>query len=351
MPREPGWWYRPAGVTAAVLSPFGQIYGLAAQRRLTQGQPYVAGLPVVCVGNFTAGGTGKTPFTASLVRQLIAQGHRPAILTRGYGGSERGPHWVDGAIDTAQRVGDEPLLLVRDAPTLVARDRAAGARAITDTKRGYSVVVMDDGLQNPGLAKTLSFAIVDGARGLGNGCVIPAGPLRAPLAFQATLVDAIVVNGTPSAELMPALERAFPGPILLAQLAPVGDTSWLVGTRVLPFAGIGHPGRFFDMLSELGAEVFEPVAYGDHAAYSAQDAQRLLERARDCDAILVTTEKDLARMRADLSLAELAAACRTLPVAMSLDAASQVTLDGLVHAKIGGALRSPRARGEVPEGG
>jgi tetraacyldisaccharide 4'-kinase len=333
-----------------VLSPVGQVYGLAAQRRLIHSKPFKAGVPVICVGNFTAGGTGKTPFTSSLVQRLIAQGHRPAILTRGYGGTEVGPHWVDANTDTAVRVGDEPLLLVREAPTLVARDRAAGARAIADSKRGFTVIVMDDGLQNPRLSKELSFAVVDGARGLGNGRVIPAGPLRAPLAFQVGLVDAIVVNGTPSAELTATLRRVFAGPVLQAQLTPVGDTSWLVGTRVLPFAGIGHPGRFFDMLAQLGAAVFEPVAFGDHAAYTAGDAQRLLERARDCDAILVTTEKDLARMRADPSLAELAAVSRTLPVEMSLDEAGQVRLDRLVREKTGGSLPSPRMRGEVPEG-
>jgi tetraacyldisaccharide 4'-kinase len=335
MPREPHWWYRAPGVTAAVLSPVGQLYGLAARRRLTQAQPYVAGLPVICVGNFTAGGTGKTPFTQSLVRRLRAQGHVPAILTRGYGGSARGPHWVDGASDTAERVGDEPLLLVREAPTLVARDRAAGARAIQAAARGTTVIVMDDGLQNPGLAKTLSFAVVDGARGLGNGCVIPAGPLRAPLAFQAGLVDAIVVNGAASAELTATLCGVFAGPILQAQLMPVGDTAWLRGTRVLPFAGIGNPARFFALLAELGAQVVEPVAFGDHAGLRAGEVQRLLERAQDLGAQLVTTEKDQARMAGDSAMAALLAAVRTLPVAMSLDTASLVALDGLVLAKIG----------------
>lgn len=345
MPREPQWWYRAPGLMAAALSPLGQLYGLAARRRLTQAQPYVAGLPVICVGNFTAGGTGKTPFTQSLVRRLIAQGHRPAILTRGYGGSTRGPHWVDGAADTAELVGDEPLVLAREAPTLVARDRAAGARAIVAAARGTTVIVMDDGLQNPGLAKTLSFAIVDGTRGLGNGCVIPAGPLRAPLAFQARLVDAVVVNGAASAELTATLPTVFAGQILQAQLTPVGDTAWLRGARVLPFAGIGHPARFFALLAELGAQVIEPVAFGDHAALRAVDAQRLLERARVCGATLVTTEKDQARMAGDPALAALGAAVRTLPVAMSLAAASLAALDGLVLGKIGSSHPRPASAG------
>jgi tetraacyldisaccharide 4'-kinase len=342
MPREPDWWYRAPGVTAALLTPVGQLYGLAAQRRLTQAKPFKADLPVICVGNFTAGGTGKTPFTQSLLRRLIELGHRPAILTRGYGGSARGPHWVDADTDVAQRVGDEALLLVREAPTLVARDRAEGARAIMAAARGFTVIVMDDGLQNPGLAKDLSFAIVDGARGLGNGRVIPAGPLRAPLAFQAGLVDAIVLNGAASAELTVMVRRVFAGPVLQAQLMPVGDTAWLKGARVLPFAGIGNPGRFFKLLAELGAEVIEPVAFGDHAALGSGDAQRLLERVRETGSVLVTTEKDHARMAGDRELAGLISACRTLPVTMSLDAAALAALDGLLSAKIGAALPSPR---------
>ncbi len=345
MPREPQWWYRPAGLTATVLSPVGHLYGLAAQRRLTKAKPFLASIPVVCVGNFTAGGTGKTPLTVHLVRRLLAQGHRPAILTRGYGGTTRGPQWVDAASDTAAQVGDEALLLVREAPTLVARDRAAGARAITDAKGGFSVIVMDDGLQNPGLTKNLCFAVVDGARGLGNSRVIPAGPLLASLAFQVGLVDAIVVNGAPTGAVCATLQRAFDGPILQAQLTPVGDTAWLAGTRVLPFAGIGHPGRFFALLTELSADVVEPVAFGDHAALRGSDAQRLLDRARDLDAVLVTTQKDQARMAGDPALAELAAACRTLWVAMSLDAASLGKLDRLVLDKIGAI--NPRPTGEL----
>ncbi len=198
---EPSWWYGKDGERMArLLRPLSRIFSHFAVERLTKRTPYRSRLPVICVGNFTAGGTGKTPLTLHIARLLAASGEHPAILTRGYGVKRAGPYWIDDMSELAEDVGDEPLLLARVAPTLVAHDRRAGAVAIETSGRNISVIVMDDGLQNPALAKDLTIAIVDAVRGIGNGEVIPSGPLRAPLDVQLAITDAILVNTPPNAE-------------------------------------------------------------------------------------------------------------------------------------------------------
>lgn len=332
MPREPGWWYRPKGLTATVLAPLSGIYGMIAARRLHAENAYRSRLPIICVGNFTAGGSGKTPFTAMLLPMLTARGERPAVLTRGYGGSVHGPHWVDPATDSAAGVGDEPLLLARLAPTLVSRDRRAGAHQIEDQGQA-TCIVMDDGLQNPSLIKDLTIAVVDGARGIGNGCVIPAGPLRAPLGAQGVLVDAIVFNGSPSEDLAARLAEECAAPQIVASLEPSGDVSWLAGQPVVAFAGIGNPARFFATLERAGARVAERVAFPDHAAFTAADADRLLALAARHQARLVTTAKDHVRLTGSEKLKTLAAAAAFLPVAMKLDGTA--TLSQLLDQTVG----------------
>ena len=326
MPREPAWWYRPGGLTSRALTPIARIFAAVAEARLASNAGYRSSLPVICVGNFTAGGSGKTPFTAMLAAHLIARGERPVVLTRGFGGRTVGPHWVAGDTDRAVMVGDEPLLLARVAPTLVARDRRAGACAIEDANTA-SVIVMDDGLQNPALIKDLSIAIVDGARGIGNACVIPAGPLRAPLAAQGRLVDLIVFNGPFEPPLAAALSRASPAPQLTATLVPAGDVVWLRGQRIVAFAGIGNPARFFDHLTRLGADLADAVAFPDHAPYRPADADRLLAIAARHRTRLITTEKDAVRLQGDPGLAVLCAVTATLPVRMELDADGLAALD------------------------
>ncbi len=343
---EPSWWYaervRPA---ARLLAPAGALWGHLAQRRFRATTPYRSRLPVICVGNFTAGGTGKTPLTLLLVEELRKLGRSPAVLTRGYGGAVRDCHWVDLPRDTARDVGDEPLLLAAAAPTLVARDRAAGARAIEQaaSRPGVimpDVIVMDDGLQNPALRKDLSLAVVDGRRGLGNGRVMPAGPLRAPLAFQLALADAIVVNA-PSDRAIPAetvmgwLRQPFKGPVLAAQPRPAGDARWLVGTKVAAYAAIGSPDRFFDLLRQLGAEVVAERRFPDHHAFSDRDAMGLLQLAAKASALLITTEKDLARLRGRTGAAEtLRLASLTLPIRLHLDAPHADQLVALLTAAL-----------------
>ena len=327
---EPAWWYRPPGMTAAVLGPVSQMYGFVAARRL--GKPgYRSRLPVICVGNLTAGGTGKTPFTLMIAMKLVERGERPAILTRGYGGRVRGLHWVDRESDTSETVGDEPLLCAAVAPTLVSADRKAGAIEI-EREGGATVIVMDDGLQNPGLYKDLSFALIDGVRGLGNGRVIPAGPLRAPLERQWPLVDCVVLNGGQGGGGNDVVRDGFKGPRLRVSLQPwPTDAQALRGRRVVAFAGIGHPERFFQTLRELGAVVVETVRLPDHSALSLAHAEHLLATARRLEATLVTTSKDQVRFKGRVELDELAQACLTLPVGMTLSGGDETTLDTLIN--------------------
>jgi tetraacyldisaccharide 4'-kinase len=323
---------------AAALRPLAALYGWAAKRNYERAQAYRSRLPVICAGNFTAGGTGKTPLALHLCRHLETAGHQPVVLTRGYGGRLAGPYWVNAGSDTAGDVGDEALLLARLAPTLVARDRRAGARAIETGPHPVTAIVMDDGLQNPALVKDLTIAVVDGGRGLGNGLVIPAGPLRAPLDFQLELTDAILVNErTPGVESATTawLRQRFPGPVLQAATVPAEATGWLEGASVVAWAGIGAPERFFAMLETLGARVVERVAFRDHQRLGAADARRLLDLAGRHRATLVTTEKDMARLRGGSGLlAELAAASRALAVRLSLAGPDRERLATLIDAAL-----------------
>jgi tetraacyldisaccharide 4'-kinase len=334
---EPSWWYSqsPSHI-ATLLQPLGALYGWAAAARYHRVAPFRSRLPVICIGNFTAGGTGKTPLVMHMCERLKAQGHEPAALTRGYGGRLSGPYWVNAKSDVAHDVGDEALLLARTAPTLVARDRRIGARAIEIGPSPVTVIVMDDGLQNPALAKDLTIVVVDGDRGLGNGLVTPAGPLRAALEFQLELTDAIVVNenaaaGDGGGPVTEWLRRRFAGPVLRASVAPAASTDWLKAARVVAWAGIGAPQRFFATLRALGADVTETIAFRDHQLLGEDDARRVLELARRHSAIPVSTEKDMVRLGGAHGLCgELRAATRVLPVRLALADADAERLLSLV---------------------
>ena len=344
---EPGWWYGPdKQLIARALQPAAACFAAIATRRLRAGTAYRSRLPVVCIGNFTAGGTGKTPLARTICDMLLARGERPAVLTRGFGGASHGPHWVDAERDTAALVGDEPLLFARAYPTLVARDRAAGAKAIEAEGDRISVVVMDDGMQNPALVKDLTLAVVDAARGFGNGRVIPAGPLRAPLESQFDIVDAVVVNAgaaTPSGDagIGEQLRRTFQGPVLAAQVRALGDRAALTRQPLVAYAGIGAPQRFFDLLAREGGTVTECHAFPDHHAFTPTDATRLLDRAAKSGAALITTEKDHVRLNGGMGrLADLRRASLTLPVTLAFEPDVALRLAGLLDA----ALASRAAR-------
>ncbi len=312
---------------ARVLAPAGLVYGGITAQRMLRPPRYRANIPVICVGNFTVGGTGKTPFVRTLLAVLRAAGHTPVVLSRGYGGTITQPHWIDRSRDTAESVGDEPLLLSAEAPVMVVGDRAAGARAIEHGDGlglRATVIVMDDGLQNPALAKDLSIAVVDAMRGLGNGRCIPAGPLRAPLAVQMPKVRALVLNigegRAPQAPSLDALLHAFAGRVVTARIAVQPPLAWLRERPVLAYSGIGVPTRFFETLANAGADVRETISFPDHHAFTSEDAHAILAKSRSSDLQLVTTEKDAARLLGRVGpLAELALASRTLPIALVLD--------------------------------
>lgn len=335
---EPSWWYDTISAPPVGLSAVSRLWGWAAVRRFATTVAYRCSLPVVCVGNFTAGGTGKTPLSILIARELQMLGAKPAFLTRGYGGSARGPRRVDPSIDTAAEVGDEPLLLAREATVMIDAVRARGARMLEQDAglTASTVIVMDDGLQNPGLAKNLAIAVVDGRRGLGNGLVIPAGPLRAPLQFQLGLAGAVVVTrpsgSGPSPQIADSLRQQFPGPVLEAWPEAGGESDWLAGTRVLAFAGIANPERFFTTLETLGAVVAHRVPFRDHHRFTASDARRLLALAQAERLSLVTTEKDGTRLKdATGVLADLAQATRMLPIRLVMSDRDRTRLIALLE--------------------
>jgi tetraacyldisaccharide 4'-kinase len=294
----PGFWHAPPGAAALALSPLGYAYGAATALRMRRGGERAA-VPVVCVGNFTLGGAGKTPTVIALARRLRDMGERPAVLSRGYGGTERGPHLVDPARDDAGKVGDEPMLLAAERPVVVGRDRVAAARLAVE-RTGASVLLLDDGLQNPGLAKDLRLAVVDGEGGVGNGLAFPAGPLRAPVEWQLGAVDAILLVGGGARGAAVAERASAAGkPVLGARLRPTAGIAALAGQRVLAFCGIGRPEKFRRTLDEAGVAAERFRAFPDHHAYSAREADRLIGEAAANALTLVTTRKDQVRLLAD----------------------------------------------------
>lgn len=297
--RAPGFWSNPPdqpGWQARLLAPAAWLWRLGIWWHRRGVVPYRAPVPVICIGNLTAGGAGKTPMVAALLERLIAGGRCPHVVSRGYGGRIIGPHRVDPVRDSHGQVGDEPLLLAAFAPVWVARDRAAGVKAAVAA--GAELILLDDGLQNPSVVKDCSILMVDAAAGFGNGCLIPAGPLREPVAPGLARADLVVLVGT-DAERDTALER-WPGlaGAVAARMVPRETGLSLAGEKVLAFAGIGRPGKFFATLKALGAEIVEAVPFADHCAYPAAVLRRLQRRALASGAMLVTTEKDAARLPA-----------------------------------------------------
>lgn len=335
--RDPAFWWTPPGAAAALLAPLGACYGAIAARRMAR-PGCKAPVPVICVGNFTLGGAGKTPAAIALARLLIKADRRPFFLSRGYGGRLAGPVRVDvGAASpdrdragdekkwTAADVGDEPLLLAGVAPAIVARDRPAGVRAAA--AGGADTIIMDDGLQNPSVIKDLALAVVDGRRGIGNGRVFPAGPLRAPLAMQLDHIDAVLVVGGagPGATAAVDAARARGLPVFHGELSPAPEAvAALSGRKVLAFAGIADPGKFFATLDACGIRAEVRRSFPDHHPYAADEIAELVACAERHDLTLVTTEKDMARLRGISAAAGLAARSAVLPVVLAFREAAGV---------------------------
>lgn len=292
--RAPDFWTgkTPAArFCAAMLTPFGAVYGRSVGWRAARTRSYRPRAEVLCIGNLTAGGTGKTPAAIAIADRLAHRG-KVVFLTRGYGGRLSGPVVADVTLHSAADIGDEALLLARHATAIVARNRAAGAQFAD--RLGADFIVMDDGFQNFQIAKDMAIVVVDAEIGFGNGKVIPAGPLREPVHSGLKRADAIILAGDGSPEMPP-----FPRPILRAKLIPESPELFR-GKKVLAFAGIGRPQKFFEMLAHHDAKLAGSTAFPDHHPYSAGELEALVMRAQSANALLVTTEKDYVRISPNL---------------------------------------------------
>ena len=314
--KAPGFWQRPPGLIAGLLAPVAKRYGEKVVARMTRSGTRAA-MPVLCIGNFTLGGAGKTPLALMIAELLRQAGETPAFLTRGYGGSVRGPALV-AASDTAVLVGDEALLLAAVAPTIVCADRVAGAALAA--KSGASILVMDDGFQNPTLTKDCSIVAVDGETGIGNGLTFPAGPLRAPIHAQMPFASAVVVIGPGDAGTRVLdFARGSGCEVFRARLGVEAAAPALQGKRVLAFAGIGRPQKFFKTLAELGAVIVASEVFADHHPFSERDAARIAMRAQAEKLVPVTTTKDITRLTGGPARDALASMTSTVPVRLILD--------------------------------
>ena len=291
MIRAPKFWHKPSTV-GKLLSPLSILWrtGTAVQK-IFSSPPWSGSVPIICVGNLTAGGAGKTPLTIDFVQALNASGHSPHVLTRGFGGSLIGPVKVNPDIHTVAQVGDEPLLLAAKAPTWLARNRIAGAQQAI--KNGASIIIMDDGFQNPTIKKSFSILTVDGGYGFGNGQVIPAGPLRETPKTGLSRCDAVVLMGEDRHGI-----RDFIGntcPIYRTKIITYPNKE-LTNQKVLAFAGIGRPSKFYESVIELGYEVVDTFDFPDHHQFKLDEIKSILKQSSELSAIPVTTTKDYVRL-------------------------------------------------------
>lgn len=294
------WWRDDESRWPTMLGPASWVYERIVRHRFGSAQPFSAGVPVFCVGNLVVGGAGKTPVAMDIGERLLARGVKAHFLSRGYGGKLSGPERVDPQRHSFRDVGDEPMLLAHLSPTWISRDREAGCRAaIAD---GAEVIVMDDGFQNPFVAKTLSFLVVDTGRGFGNGRVMPAGPLREPVTAGLKRANAVILLGEGGQEVGERV-RSIAGtemPILRARLVPDNVGEMFAGQTVYAFAGIGDPHKFFRSLESLGCRIAEKLTFDDHHQYRRSELTHILAAADRDNAVVVTTSKDAVRLPPDI---------------------------------------------------
>jgi len=295
MSEAPPFWFQKPGFAAYALSPFGKIYGHITAKRMMANHNYASKLPVLCIGNFLAGGAGKTPTAIAFAKTIRDMEMRPGFLSRGYGGSVSGPALVDANVHNSKDVGDEPLILCDYATTVVSADRAAGAKLLE--QEGVDFIIMDDGFQNASLLKDYNLVVVDSRRGIGNGFCIPAGPIRADMRTQLAAASAILVVGKLEGGLNVIRKAAkMAKPVISAEIKSVQSDA-LQDLHVLAYSGIADPEKFHVSLEDAGAIVTAFRNFPDHHPYTAQECRELLEQARDEKLVPVTTAKDSARLR------------------------------------------------------
>jgi tetraacyldisaccharide 4'-kinase len=286
----PDFWNDTSLPVPKSMSRLSKIYRFFSKRRIAARPSYISKIPVICVGNVVAGGSGKTPVVQAIAKLLLAHQKDPAIMLRGYHGTEKGPVWVTG--QDAREIGDEALLHVAYAPTCVSRNRVKGAQFI-ETHSRCSHIIMDDGLQNPKLKKTVSLLVLDGSNPFGNGRLIPAGPLREPVDDAMKRSDAIIVLGDDKHHMTEKYGFLFP--VFRAQLVP-HVPKLFHGMALIAFAGIGNPDKFFTTLEKHGAILFDKIPFPDHHHYNESDLQDLLHKSQKANIPLVTTRKDWVRL-------------------------------------------------------
>ena len=291
----PPFWWAPPDWRARALRPVSALYGLIAGQRMRRARRERIAAPVLCVGNLTVGGTGKTPLAIAMAQAAVGKGLKPGFLSRGYGGSISAPHLVDPDHDSARVVGDEPILLAAHAPVAVTPNRAAGARLLIE--KGCDFLIMDDGFQSAQLHMDYALVVVDGRYGVGNGHVLPGGPLRARLIDQVRFSTGIVRMGEDKAGEAVVRQAARAGrPIFEAWTRAKGADKF-AGRRFLAFAGIGHPDKFFDTVANVGGEIVMSRSFPDHHFYSNDELKELVQTAKGAELELITTAKDFARLR------------------------------------------------------
>jgi tetraacyldisaccharide 4'-kinase len=322
LPRAPEFWWhrhRPAGLA---LAPLGVLYGQVSSRLMSR-TGVTLDVPVICVGNLVIGGAGKTPTALEVANVCRKLKFNPGFLTRGYGGAERGPLCVTIGVHSAEEVGDEALLLAQFAPTVISADRPAGAKLLAQL--GADVVVMDDGFQNPSLHKDLSLIVIDSERGIGNGFVFPAGPLRAPLAAQIRMADVLVVIGEGTGGKAVRIAARAGRPTLRAATVAVRKRG-LKRRPYLAFSGIADPSKFYKTLVAAGATIGHTMDFPDHHLFTPAECEAILAEAKSRDLVPITTEKDRVRLKGlSDSAAHLAAAAEIFPIRIRFEEPRRLT--------------------------
>ena len=289
----PFWWEKP-GWQAWLLSPFSLIYGKVAGRRMQTATRASVPVPVLCIGNFTVGGAGKTPTAIAIARAALDKDLKPGFLSRGYGGTLDVTTLVDLDQHRSVDVGDEPLLLAREATTVISRKRVEGAHRLV--AEGVNLIIMDDGFQSARLTLDYALVVIDTQRGIGNGHLVPGGPVRAPMDEQMRQLSAIlkVGNGHAADAIVRTAARAGK-PIFVSSIQPRPQPNF-AGKRVLAYAGIADPSKFYRTVEALGGVVVVKRSFPDHHHFSDDETQDLVDEAAKLDLLLVTTAKDAVRL-------------------------------------------------------